>query len=145
MTLSTPFSPMAQADLPNALLALEPVLRDLRDRRVRLAVFSDYDGTLTPIVADPDKATLAEDTRTALAAVSDRHFTALVTGRSTDKIRSFVQLGGARAPYYAASHGQHISGGPDAEGLDMLHPVRARASRHAIVRPCRPAPHAKRL
>jgi trehalose-6-phosphatase len=46
------------------------VLRRLDGRT--LALFYDFDGTLTPIVDDPDAAVLAPATRTALARLSER-------------------------------------------------------------------------
>mmetsp|Transcript_5914 Transcript_5914/g.20127 ORF Transcript_5914/g.20127 Transcript_5914/m.20127 type:complete len:385 (-) Transcript_5914:100-1254(-) len=103
----------------------------LRGRKI--AVFLDYDGTLTPIVSDPDQALITEEGRRAVGRLSLGDQTAIVTGRSTDKVKSFLKLDPKDAKlYYAGSHGLHICGGADS--IDILHPVavRARASLEAV-------------
>lgn len=65
-------------------------------------VFLDYDGTLTPIINDPEKATMSSHMREVLSSLSQRFDTAIVTGRSREKITAFVQLDSL---FYAASHG----------------------------------------
>ncbi|KAK8544586.1 hypothetical protein V6N13_026085 [Hibiscus sabdariffa] len=98
-------------------------------------MFLDYDGTLSPIVEDPDRAFMSGEVTTTVhhlpiesellkkttttkpivsnqmrAAVRDvaRYFpTAIVTGRCRDKVYSFVKLSGL---YYAGSHGMDIKG-----------------------------------
>jgi len=75
----------------------------------RLVVFSDYDGTLTPIVANPDLATMSEEMRDTVSRLGDVYPTAIVTGRSREKIMNFVQL---KHMHYAASH-----------GFDIVHPA----------------------
>lgn len=89
--------------LPRAMERFEAILRGGR----RLVLFLDYDGTLSPIVDDPDQAFLPEATRQALRAVASMYTTAIVTGRSMNKIRSFVQLSNV---VYAGSHGFDIGG-----------------------------------
>jgi trehalose-phosphatase len=76
---------------------------------VSFALFLDYDGTLTPIAARPELATLAEDQRERLRAVAARHPVAIVTGRGMADIRKMVGLPGL---HYAANHGFEITG-PD--------------------------------
>ncbi|DAZ98362.1 TPA: hypothetical protein N0F65_000681 [Lagenidium giganteum] len=70
-------------------------------------VFLDYDGTLSPIVDIPDRAFMTEEMRGALSKVSSRFITAIVTGRSTEKVYNFVQLDNL---VYAGSHGFDIKG-----------------------------------
>ena len=70
-------------------------------------VFLDYDGTLTPIVSDPDAATLSDHMRDAVGKLSDRATVAIVSGRAREKLRNFVQL---PELYYAGSHGFDIDG-----------------------------------
>ncbi|PXF39830.1 putative trehalose-phosphate phosphatase 7 [Gracilariopsis chorda] len=89
--------------LPNALERIEEVLREGR----RVVLFLDYDGTLSPIVDDPDRAFLPEATRQVLREVASRYTTAIVTGRSKGKIMSFVKLSNV---VYAGSHGFDIDG-----------------------------------
>ncbi len=46
-----------------------------------LAVFLDYDGTLTPIVDDPARAVLADSMRRAVRALSERCTVGIISGR----------------------------------------------------------------
>jgi trehalose 6-phosphate phosphatase len=70
-------------------------------------VFLDYDGTLSPIVDVPDRAFMSDDMRRALNQLSNKFVTAIVTGRSTEKVYNFVQLDNL---VYAGSHGFDIKG-----------------------------------
>jgi alpha,alpha-trehalase len=75
------------------------------DRRLegrRPAVFLDYDGTLTPIVARPELAVLDDDTRTTLQALAEVCPVAIVSGRDLEDVRTVV---GVPAAWYAGSHG----------------------------------------
>ncbi|KAK7275755.1 hypothetical protein RIF29_16877 [Crotalaria pallida] len=90
---------------PSALNMFDEIIYNSRGKQV--VTFLDYDGTLSPIVADPDKAFMTEKMRATVKDVA-RHFpTAIVSGRSIDKVYSFVQLAGL---YYAGSHGMDIKG-----------------------------------
>jgi len=73
----------------------------------RVAFFLDYDGTLTPIVNDPAKAIISDSAREVVRKLSLRYPTAIVTGRTHAKARSFMQLDDL---YYAGSHGFDIVG-----------------------------------
>ena len=55
-------------------------------------VFLDYDGTLSPIVESPENAHMEEDMRSAVRRVAEKYTTAIVSGRSVDKVVNFVQL-----------------------------------------------------
>lgn len=95
------------AHLPRALDRLADLAADLaRDKR-RVVFFLDYDGTLSPIVEDPDSATIPERTREALAILAGRYTTAIVSGRSKEKVMSMVNL---EQLIYAGSHGFDIEG-----------------------------------
>ena len=83
------------------------IAQALRAGRRQLVVFLDYDGTLTPIVSDPDAATLSDRMRDAVGKLSDRATVAIVSGRAREKLRNFVQL---PELYYAGSHGFDIDG-----------------------------------
>ncbi len=72
-----------------------------------MAVFLDYDGTLTPIVRDPDAAFMSQDMRDAVRRVSELFPSAIISGRGREKVEQFVQLGGL---FYAGSHGMDIVG-----------------------------------
>ncbi len=81
------------------------ILRDAAGRG--LALFLDYDGTLTPIVERPEDAVLAPETRLVLRALAQRHPVAIVSGRDLADVRARVGLDGL---YYAGSHGFDIAG-----------------------------------
>ncbi|CAM9658745.1 unnamed protein product [Pylaiella littoralis] len=81
-------------------------LRPLMDNK-QVVVFLDYDGTLSPIVDQPDKAFMNEGMRPVLAQVASVFTTAIVTGRSKDKVYNFVGLDDV---FYAGSHGLEIQG-----------------------------------
>ncbi|RZC25177.1 putative trehalose-phosphate phosphatase 4, partial [Glycine soja] len=58
----------------------------------QIVVFLDYDGTLSPIVVDPDKAFMTRKVFLLIKGIA-RHFpTAIVTGRCRDKVYNFVKL-----------------------------------------------------
>ena len=69
------------------------------------AVFFDYDGTLTPIVEDPDDATLTPAARAAIERLAELCTVAVVSGRDLDDVRGMVDIPGI---HYAGSHGFDI-------------------------------------
>jgi trehalose 6-phosphate phosphatase len=73
----------------------------------RLAVFLDYDGTLSPIVDDPANANLSNDMRAAVAALARTATVAIVSGRDLQDLRRRVGLDGV---FLAGSHGFDIAG-----------------------------------
>ncbi len=68
-------------------------------------LFLDYDGTLTPIVATPDLAVMADDMRECVRRLIQKMKVSIVSGRATDDVRSKVQIDGI---FYAGSHGFEI-------------------------------------
>lgn len=72
-----------------------------------VAVFLDYDGTLSPIVTDYRKAGLPDATRAALALLSERVPVAVISGRDRADVEARVGLPDI---YYAGSHGFDIAG-----------------------------------
>lgn len=90
---------------PSALENFDALAR-LADGK-RVAVFLDYDGTLSPIVDDPDRAFMSEDMRAAVKEVAAHFPTAIISGRGREKVFDFVQLSEL---YYAGSHGMDIMG-----------------------------------
>jgi len=106
--------------LPGAL----PVAERLGQRLGgRLAVFLDYDGTLTPIVDDPDDALLSEGMRDAISTLAATTLVAIVSGRDLEDVRGKVGIEGLA---YAGSHGfdiRHPDGSSEqiaVEALDAL-------------------------
>jgi trehalose-phosphatase len=72
-----------------------------------IAVFLDYDGTLTPIVADHREARLDSAMRMALAALAQVAAVAIVSGRDLEDLDRRVRLDSA---HLAGSHGFEIAG-----------------------------------
>ncbi|RZB71533.1 putative trehalose-phosphate phosphatase I isoform F [Glycine soja] len=90
---------------PSALSMFDQIVCESKGKQI--VTFLDYDGTLSPIVADPDKAYMSKKMRTTLKDLA-RHFpTAIVSGRCLDKVYNFVRLAEL---YYAGSHGMDIKG-----------------------------------
>ena len=74
-----------------------------------VAVFLDYDGTLTPIVARPEHAALSGAMRDTLRRLAARCPVTIVTGRDISVVRAFVALD---VLGYAGNHGLDIVGPP---------------------------------
>ncbi|XP_078159568.1 putative trehalose-phosphate phosphatase 6 [Carex rostrata] len=90
---------------PSALMKFEEIMEMSKGKKI--VMFLDYDGTLSPIVQDPDTAYMSETMRDAVRDVAKYFPTAIVTGRCTEKVFSFV---GLQELYYAGSHGMDIVG-----------------------------------
>lgn len=73
----------------------------------RLALFLDYDGTLSPIAPRPELAAFPEETRETLRRLADRIPVVIVSGRSREDVASLVGLPDL---VYAGSHGFDIAG-----------------------------------
>jgi trehalose 6-phosphate phosphatase len=91
--------------IPSALDRLGEILAPARDRRV--AMFLDYDGTLTQIVSHPEDAWLSDSMRQALRQLAARMPVAILSGRDLDDVRQRVDIAGI---VYAGSHGFDIAG-----------------------------------
>src|SRR5947208_17168074 len=89
--------------IPSALEHIQAIA----GRSGRLAVFLDYDGTLTPIVSHPEKALLSDSMRTTLRALVARAPVAILSGRDLYDMRQRVRVDGI---VYAVSHGFAIAG-----------------------------------
>ncbi|CAO2210877.1 unnamed protein product [Urochloa humidicola] len=90
---------------PSALGKFEQVVAASKGKQI--VVFLDYDGTLSPIVDDPDAAYMSDTMRRAVRSVAKHFPTAIVSGRCRDKVFEFVKLAEL---YYAGSHGMDIKG-----------------------------------
>ncbi|KAI3458028.1 hypothetical protein Pfo_014691 [Paulownia fortunei] len=92
---------------PSAITSFHPMLSATEGKQI--VVFLDYDGTLSPIVNDPDRAFMSEPMRSAVREVAMHFPTAIISGRSREKVYEFVKLDEV---YYAGSHGLDIMGPP---------------------------------
>lgn len=99
---------------PSALASFEKIASYAKGKKVVL--FLDYDGTLSPIVDNPDQAFMSNHMRLAVKNVAKYFPTAIISGRSRDKVLEFV---GLTELYYAGSH-----------GMDIMGPVRPNTNGH---------------
>ncbi|KAL0373046.1 UNVERIFIED_CONTAM: putative trehalose-phosphate phosphatase G [Sesamum calycinum] len=88
---------------PSALKSFQLIVDHAKNRK--LVMFLDYDGTLSPIVDDPDRAFMSNEMRSAVRSVAKHFPTAIISGRSRDKVYDLV---GLTELYYAGSHGMDI-------------------------------------
>lgn len=91
------------SELPDAVAALDVVSAE------HPAVFFDFDGTLSGIVANPDAARLTEGAADALTALAAQCPVAVLSGRDLADVRQRIGLPGI---WYAGSHGFELTG-PD--------------------------------
>jgi trehalose 6-phosphate phosphatase len=100
--------------VPSALDQMPDILTMIKNKKA--ALFLDYDGTLTPIVDDPESAFLSESMRQILVELADLIPVAVISGRDLPDVQKLVSI---ETIYYAGSHGFDIAGpwgmktGPD--------------------------------
>jgi trehalose 6-phosphate phosphatase len=81
-------------------------LAPLRDDPGRAAILLDIDGTLAPIVEQPSRAHVPEDTRQLLIRIAQRYGeVACVSGRRASEARAMVAIGSIS---YLGSHGAEL-------------------------------------
>lgn len=90
---------------PSALDMFEHITKASKGKQI--VMFLDYDGTLSPIVEDPDRAFMSDSMRATVRKLAKYFPTAIVSGRCRDKVYGFVRLAEL---YYAGSHGMDIKG-----------------------------------
>ncbi|RDY12429.1 Trehalose-phosphate phosphatase A, partial [Mucuna pruriens] len=107
---------------PSALASFDQIANCAKGKRIVL--FLDYDGTLSPIVDNPDCAFMSDNMRAAVRKVAEHFPTAIISGRNRDKVveefcktkqfssSKVYEFVGLRELYYAGSHGMDIIGPP---------------------------------
>ncbi len=98
-------APSFSEELPSALDEKKQIFMQFQQKKP--ALFFDYDGTLTPIVSQPEDAVLAENMRQAIVELAEKYPVAVVSGRDLRDIQQLVNLDNL---IYAGSHGFHIEG-----------------------------------
>lgn len=88
------------------LLNAWPALRHTLEGK-KIMVFLDYDGTLTPIVRDPDEAKLLAPQRRFLKDLAADLETVVISGRQLDDLK--MRIGIAEC-IYVANHGFEVEG-----------------------------------
>ncbi|MGP1386029.1 MAG: trehalose-phosphatase [Thainema sp.] len=91
----------------SALAEFDALIEQLEGSTV--ALFTDYDGTLTPIVPQPAGAVLSDEMRSLLQNLAQHCRVAIISGRDLPDVQQMV---GLENLYYAGSHGFDIAG-PD--------------------------------
>ncbi len=99
--------------LPSALRSVGKIVKRAGGRKI--AVFLDYDGTLTPIVDDPNQALMSDSMRRAVRRLAARCTVGIISGRDLKDVRRKVGLDDI---VYAGSHGFDIAG-PDKGRMQM--------------------------
>ncbi len=84
----------------------------------------DFDGTLAPFVADPDRAVMRASTRELFVELAAARLCAVVSGRQRDDVMARVE--GARLVEVIGNHGI------EPHGVDSAHAVTMRAARDAL-------------
>ncbi|KAK1430547.1 hypothetical protein QVD17_13366 [Tagetes erecta] len=88
---------------PSALNSFHHIIN--RAYKKKIVIFLDYDGTLSPIVDDPNRAFMSIDMYSAVKGVAKYFPTAIISGRSRDQVYELV---GLTELFYAGSHGMDI-------------------------------------
>ncbi|MEE4379251.1 MAG: trehalose-phosphatase [Candidatus Competibacteraceae bacterium] len=99
---------VSQADssaLPSAMGKFADFTQQLKGKH--LALFLDYDGTLTPIVERPEWAVMAESMRDTIRTLSELCTVAIISGRDLRDVQKLVQM---EELFFAGSHGFDIEG-----------------------------------
>lgn len=95
--------------MPRPLWSAAPSLRERIAAAPQVALFLDYDGTLTPIVKHPSRARLSAGVAQLLRrlAALPGVWVALVSGRALEELRRMVKIGGL---CYVGNHGLELKG-----------------------------------
>lgn len=97
--------------LPNAIANIEEIFESSGSKKP--ALFLDYDGTLTPIVPNPEDAVIDDRVKEKVNELSGYMTVAVISGRDRNDIKSLI---GIDSIIYAGSHGFDITG---PENLEM--------------------------
>ena len=90
-----------------------------RHLRARVALVFDFDGTLAPIVSDPDAAQMRPRTRTLLRKVALRFPCAVISGRAREDVAR--RLAGSGVEWVVGNHGAEWSWSPiDGHAVEAL-------------------------
>lgn len=94
-----------ETELPSALASMNDIMARIDEKQ--LAVFVDFDGTLTPIVDRPELAVLGEAMRAVLKRLARAFPTTVISGRALDDVKRLVDVAEV---FYAGNHGLQIAG-----------------------------------
>ncbi|KAM4075472.1 hypothetical protein ACB094_10G172300 [Castanea mollissima] len=77
---------LSQKNHPSALSSFEEIKSVAHEKQ--MVVFLDYDGTLSPIVNNPDQAFMSTEMRSAVREIGEHFPTAIISGRSRNKVNN---------------------------------------------------------
>jgi alpha,alpha-trehalase len=98
-------APNQPTSLPNASQQFNTIWQEIRGKN--LFLFLDFDGTLAPIVPDPEDAGLSERGRSILQKLATQVPVAILSGRDRTDVAKKIGLDNL---VYAGSHGFDITG-----------------------------------
>ncbi|MCO5560078.1 hypothetical protein L7F22_013684 [Adiantum nelumboides] len=90
---------------PSALSMFDQIVEVAKGKQI--VMFLDYDGTLSPIVKDPERAFMSDAMRNTVKSLASCFPTAIISGRCREKV---FELVGLSELFYAGSHGMDIMG-----------------------------------
>ncbi|MDR7127858.1 alpha,alpha-trehalase [Algoriphagus sp. 4150] len=99
--------------LPSAVENFKEIVGEIGSRQPIL--FLDYDGTLTPIVDNPEEAILSDEIKKLIKEIAEDISVVIISGRDRENVELKV---GLSELIYAGSHGFDIVG---PNGLEMQH------------------------
>lgn len=92
-------------DLTNAILCIDDLFLKMGQKKPVL--FLDYDGTLSPIVSNPEDAILSDITKSVINKLAQIMPIGVISGRDRQNVKSKI---GIESLIYAGSHGFDITG-----------------------------------
>lgn len=93
------------APLPHALDENFPLFAQIAEKKP--ALFLDFDGTLTQLVAHPSQAVLSHEVRETLRNLAKKITVAVISGRNRKEVEDLVQI---PELYYGGAHGFDLKG-----------------------------------
>ena len=121
---------MRASDLPPTVVDRRDAIEDRFDGAPGVLLCLDFDGTLAPIVDEPDDAVMAPACRSVVGSLADRPSVevAVISGRAIDDLRERVDLDDV---VYAGNHGLELRRNDETEVVPE-----AEARRRAIDEVC---------
>nr|CDM81574.1 unnamed protein product [Triticum aestivum] len=104
---------VTQAKCPSAIDSFQEIITNCQGKTI--ALFLDYDGTLSPKVNNPEEAYMSSEMRDAVQEIASLCATSVVSGRAHDKVKNFIMLENL---HYAGSHGSDIKLSDETEAYE---------------------------
>ncbi|MBS9522990.1 trehalose-phosphatase [Litoribacter alkaliphilus] len=95
----------ASKELPSAIERIDDFKKAFQEKKP--LIFLDFDGTLSPIVANHEDAEISAEMKKTVQELSQKYQVAIISGRGLEDVKDKA---GIADIYYAGSHGFEISG-----------------------------------